>query len=96
MWKPGVYLRAFCYHGGMDAFHSFLAKVSENILNPIITLVALAAFAYFAYGVMKFIRNAENDEKRGEGKMHMLWGIVGLAIVFGASAIINLLKGVVQ
>lgn len=80
----------------MSAFDTFLAKVLDNIVNPIITLVALAAFAYFAYGVMMFIRNAENDEKRTQGKQHMVWGIVGLAIVFGASAIINLLKGIVQ
>lgn len=80
----------------MSAFDTFLAKVLDNIVNPVITLVALAAFAYFAFGVMMFIRNAENDEKRTQGKQHMVWGIVGLAIVFGASAIINLMKGIVQ
>lgn len=76
----------------MNAFDSFVQKVSTEILEPIITLLALGAFLVFVWGVVKFIRNADNDEKRKEGQMHMIWGIIGLAIIFGASAIVNFIK----
>ena len=73
-------------------FSNFVQKISTEILEPIITLLALGAFIVFVWGVVKFIRNADNDEKRKEGQQHMIWGVIGLAIIFGASAIVNLLK----
>lgn len=79
----------------MQAFNSFLETVTREIIDPIITLMALGAFLVFVWGTVKFIRNAGNDEKRAEGKQHMLWGIVGLAIIFGAFAILNFLKSIV-
>jgi len=79
----------------MDAFNSFLETVTREIIDPILTLLALAAFVYFVWGMVKFIRNADNDEKRGDGKRHMLWGVVGLAIIFGAFAILNFMKGLI-
>lgn len=76
----------------MEALNRFLDVVTREIIDPILTLLALAAFVYFAWGMVKFIKNADNDEKRGDGKRHMLWGVVGLAIIFGAFAILNFMK----
>ena len=79
----------------MNAFDTFLQKVSTQIIDPAITLLALAAFVVFVWGVVMFIKNADNDEKRKTGQQHMIWGIIGLAIIFGAFAIVNLLKSIV-
>lgn len=72
----------------MEQLDTFLDTVKEQIVDPIITLLALAAFALFTWGVVLFIKNAEDEEKRETGKRHMVWGIVGLAVIFGARAII--------
>lgn len=77
----------------MEAVDTFLGNIEREILTPIITLIALAAFLIFVWGVVDFIRSADNDEKRKAGQQHMIWGIIGLAIIFGANAIIALLKG---
>lgn len=69
---------------------SFMANVSEVIINPLIILLFALAVAYFTYGVLKFVLNAENEEKRTEGKNAMLWGIVGLVIMIGVWTILNL------
>lgn len=76
----------------MDPFHEFLGKVQDAILTPIITLLALGAFVLFAWGVMQFIARSDDEEKRKEGQQHMIWGIIGLVIIFGANAIISLIK----
>ena len=76
-----------------DPFHEFLRKVEVAIINPIIELLALAAFILFVWGVVEFIANAGNEEKRKTGQQHMLWGLLGLAIMFGAQGIIALLAG---
>ncbi len=69
----------------------FLDKIKAAIVDPIITLLALAAFVVFVWGIFNFIRGADDAEKRATGQRHMIWGIVGLVIIFGAGAIVNLI-----
>lgn len=73
--------------------NAFICRVVENIVNPIILLIAAAAFIYFLYGLMHFIQSASAGGDTKEGKNHMIWGIVGLAIIFGAYGIINFVIG---
>lgn len=79
----------------MDVFNVFLTKIEDQILTPIISVVALAALILFTFGIVKFIRNAGDAKKRAEGQQQMIWGIIGLAILFGASAIVTLIKHLV-
>ncbi len=73
-------------------YQQFLAKVEAQILVPFITLLSLAAFVVFVWGVVQFIANAEDEEKRKTGQQHMIWGIIGLVIMFGANAVVALIK----
>lgn len=75
----------------MTSFMAFVAQVQETIIDPIITVVALAAFILFAYGLVTFIRSSDNEEKRKTGQQHMIWGIIGLVILFGARTIVLIL-----
>lgn len=77
---------------GMDFIDAFLQKLVENIFGPVVLLLGVLAFLYFVFGVVMFIRSAEDEEARRTGKAHMLWAIIGLAIIFGANAIINLIN----
>lgn len=69
----------------------FIQNVLREIVNPIITVIALLAFAFFVWGVVEFIQNADNDEKRKIGQQHMIWGIVGLVILFAAQALLAII-----
>lgn len=73
--------------------NSFLSKVITQIVNPIILLLAAAAFVVFVWGVFTFIRDAGDEGKRAEGKNAILWGVIGLVIIFGAYGIINIALG---
>lgn len=79
----------------MKTFDSFLAKVQENIIDPAITLLALAAFILFAYGVFEMIKGSDGEEARKLGQQHVLYGIIGLAILFGAKTIVSILGKIV-
>ncbi len=76
-------------------YQQFLAKIEAAILFPIMTLLALGAFVLFTWGVVQFIAGAGDEEKRKKGQQHMIWGIIGLVIMFGANAIIGLIKATV-
>ena len=73
-------------------YQQFLAKIEAQILVPLITLLSLAAFVVFVWGVVQFIASAEDEEKRKTGQQHMIWGIIGLVIMFGANAVVALIK----
>jgi len=77
----------------MPALNSFLDKVVAQIVNPIILLLAACAFVVFLWGVFEFIAHAGDEAKRSEGKKAIMWGIIGLVIIFGAYGIINLALG---
>ena len=69
---------------------SFIANVNREIINPLILLLFALALAYFLYGVLQFLTNATNDEKKTAGKSHMLWGVVGITIMMGVWTILNI------
>ncbi len=67
---------------------SFLSKVNDLILNPIILLLFGVAFLYFIYGIVKFLTTDAADKAREEARSSILWGIVGMVIMFGVYGII--------
>jgi uncharacterized membrane protein YidH (DUF202 family) len=79
----------------MSPFQTFIIKVQDAILTPIITLLSLGAFLLFLWGIVEFIASADNEEKRSTGQQHMIWGIIGLVIIFGANAIVSLIRATV-
>ena len=68
---------------------SFLAKINEHILNPIIILGFVVATIVFFYGIAKFIWSADSDTDRDEGKRSIMYGIVGLFIMFSVFGIVH-------
>ena len=77
----------------MPALNNFLDKVVVQIINPIILLLAACAFVVFLWGVFEFIAHAGDETKRSEGKKAIMWGLIGLVIIFGAYGIINIALG---
>lgn len=73
-----------------DGVDDFVHKINDLILNPLIGLVFAVALVVFMYGIVEFLMNADNDEARTTGKKHMLWGIIGLFVMFSVWAILNL------
>ncbi len=74
--------------------NAFISAVETQILNPVIILLTFAAFVIFLWGVLEYIRNADNDEKRKAGQQHILWGIIGLIIIFGAQTLVSVLGSI--
>jgi uncharacterized membrane protein YidH (DUF202 family) len=74
-------------HASLD---SFLTNVNNQIVNPLIAFMFALAIGFFLYGMFEFIANQDNDEKKTTGKSHMVWGIVGLAIMMGVWGILRI------
>ena len=74
----------------MTVLQKFLGTVLVQVINPMILLLSAGAFVVFLWGVFEFVLHAGEATKREEGKKAILWGLVGLVIIFGAYGIINM------
>lgn len=70
---------------------SFLANVNSMIINPLILFLFALAVLYFLYGCLEFFFNQMNEEKKTAGKSHMLWGVIGIAIMLGVWTILGVI-----
>jgi uncharacterized membrane protein YidH (DUF202 family) len=73
------------------SFDSFLANVNRLIINPLIVLLFALAVVYFLYGLVQFLANQDNEEKKTAGKTHMIYGVIGITIMLGAYMLMNLI-----
>ncbi len=77
----------------MRVLNEFLEKVVTQIINPLILLMAAGAFVVFLWGLFEFVLYAGDETKRETGRSAIMWGIIGLVIIFGAYGIINVALG---
>lgn len=73
-----------------------IQKVNDEILTPLVVLLFALAVGYFLFGVVKFVANLDNESTMEEGKRHMVWGVVGIAIMVGVYGILNLIQSSVS
>ncbi len=67
----------------------FLNKLNEVILNPLILLMFGLALVYFVYGIIKFLSLPAGDKGRDEARRSIMWGIIGMAIMFSVFGLIH-------
>ncbi|MCX6717607.1 MAG: hypothetical protein NTU76_02955 [Candidatus Taylorbacteria bacterium] len=65
--------------------------IGSNGSTPIIYLLVGLAVIYFLWGMFEFIQNADNSSKREDGYKHMIYGVIGLVIIFSVNGIIALI-----
>jgi len=73
----------------------YINNIFVVIFNPLIMLMFFIAFVFFAFGIIKMLANPGDENKRSEGKSHILWGIVGMTIMLTVYGIISLIGGTI-
>jgi uncharacterized membrane protein YidH (DUF202 family) len=66
-----------------------LTNLGTAILNPLAALIFASGLLLFIWGIVQFMWNLGSDESRDKGRQHMFWGIIGMAIMLSAYAVIN-------
>ncbi len=73
-----------------------MTKINAGIVTPIITGLFAVAVVYFLWGLFAFIRDQDNEDAQTAGKQHMVWGIIGIAIMLSVQGILLLIEGSVD
>jgi hypothetical protein len=73
----------------LDTVDVYISRGITEFVNPLIYLLSSLAFVWFLYGVIMFMIARVNGKEEGikTGKQHMLWGLIGLVIIFSAGSI---------
>lgn len=77
-------------------FREFVGSGNTGIiglLNSIVVPVIFAlAFLVFVWGVVKyFFLHGGNETSRSEGKQFILWGTLGMVVLFSVWGVVNML-----
>ena len=77
-------------------FAQFVGSGSTGViglLNTVVVPVIFAlAFLAFIWGMVNyFFLHGDDETKRREGKQFILWGLIGLVILFSVWGIVNIL-----
>lgn len=64
-----------------------------GIINTVVVpLIFACAFVVFLWGVLNyFFFHGGNEEKRKEGRSFVVWGLLGMVLLFGVWGVVNLL-----
>ncbi len=82
-------------HGQADGVTSLLSRINEHLINPLIVVLFAVAFVQFVIGLFKFFGNRDNQDALETGKRHMLWGVIGMAIMVSVFGIMGFLTSTI-
>ena len=83
-------------YGGCDfptdnpKFGNVLNYATCLINNSVIPLIASLAVAMFIWGVIQYVINNDEEAKKEKGKQFMIWGVIGLAVMFGVWGLVRI------
>jgi hypothetical protein len=69
-----------------------IENIINQIINPLIQLLLGAGLLVFLWGMFEFMRALNDPGAQETGKRHMVWGIIGLAIMISVFALINFVQ----
>ncbi len=64
-----------------------MQSLNKHVINPLVKVLFVVALLVFAWGVIEFFLAKQTNESLEQGRQHMLWGIVGMAIMGGVFGI---------
>src|SRR5271168_1752125 len=63
----------------------------EGLINELIPLVIGIGVLVFLWGLVSYLTAGADEEKRGEARTHMIWGIVVLFVMVSVWGLVNIL-----
>jgi uncharacterized membrane-anchored protein len=83
-------LPALAFAAAPSTFRDF-ADILVAAVKGIINILFVSLSVGLAYGVALYFINSDNEQKRAEIKGYLLWGVIGITVVFGLWGIVQIL-----
>lgn len=69
-----------------------VAELFVDLIKGMIAILFASLSVALVYGVILYFLNADNESKRTEIKNYLLWGVIGIIVVFGLWGILQILS----
>jgi len=69
--------------------NSIISKIVDNIVLPILSLLASLTVILFVWGLISFFRSGDDAKARESGRQHILWGVIGIVIMISVYGIVR-------
>lgn len=79
--------------GGFEGLVDYFGCVLARSVVPVLFALAMVVFLW---GVTQFIMNSADEAKRSQGKQFMVWGIIGLFVMFSIWGLVSILRNTVD
>lgn len=70
---------------------SFFGSLINQLVNPLIIFLTTLGVILFLYGIVRYLLNPADENIRTESKKHLVWGLIGMLIMFSVFGIINII-----
>ncbi|MFT5280903.1 MAG: uncharacterized membrane protein YidH (DUF202 family) [Flavobacteriaceae bacterium] len=80
---------------GSGSLGTFVDYITCILSKGVVQLLIAIAVVVFIMGVIKYIMNAENPEKRTEGKNFMIYSIVAITVMVSVWGLVAILSNTV-
>ncbi|MFA6586162.1 MAG: hypothetical protein WCS86_03325 [Candidatus Paceibacterota bacterium] len=72
-------------------FQDLLTYINCIINRSVIPLIFALATVMFVWGVVQYVINSDEEAKKEKGREFMVWGIIGLTVMFGIWGLVSIL-----
>lgn len=74
------------------SFKLWVDSIVGVLSSVVIPLLVTLAGAFFLWGIVNyFFLNGSNEEKRLEGRSFVIWGLLGLVVIFSVWGLVSML-----
>lgn len=70
---------------------SLVEGIAGGLASSVIRVIFGLAIVYFLWGVLQYTLYPDDENKKEKGKSVMLWGIIGLTVMFSVYGLIRVL-----
>jgi uncharacterized membrane protein YidH (DUF202 family) len=82
-----------CALGNAPKLSNLLEYVTCMINKSVIPLIFAIAVALFVWGIVQYVLNTDNEEKRKKGKQFMIWGVIALTVMVSVWGLVKIVGG---
>jgi succinate dehydrogenase/fumarate reductase cytochrome b subunit len=68
-----------------------LAELIVGLVKGFVAILFASFSVAMVYGVVVYLMNADNEQKRSQIKGYLLWGIIGITVAFGLWGILQIM-----
>lgn len=82
---------AFAQGANLSGLSQLVTQIG-GIIAKIIPLMFAIAIVYFFWGLIQFLRGAGDPKMHDQGKMHMIYGIIAIAVMISVYGLVAWLQ----